>query len=539
MFNRRDFLKSASTAGGLWLINTSCSTVTQNHPPARYFGVHPFVENHPEAVFIIRTKVDRKTNTQALKEAALQFIHTVLVPKAEGKGSIPLTHKIAIKPNFTCSSANNKKFPLEYGLGINTDPNFLEGIIEGMKELGLSGNQFYLKEVNCPQDFESRGFYTIAERTGAELKDQNAEIGKISSDEINWVDVPDGWIHKKIPYLWPINTRDCWLLNIAKFKSHSMGVTLCCKNHQGSVARHYQQFCGNIGALAKVDQKHLVENYREKCKTNYERHVAQGIPRWDKPGESDNAMRMDIWATRTLDNLSASPTGLFVVEGIYGRDGDAFLDGPNKGLINDHEARDYMTNIIIFGKDPFRVDIVGHWLGGHEPGNFGLFHLALERGMSTVLNPMDIPVYLWKDGKAALTPLTDFERTPLKCDYLQRNYNGQNEPLYHLVNEPFDYSSVHIQRSEHPARPKMNVLSSLRPYSVANGLSIEYALPQDGYARMEIVDSSFRKYEVLVDGYQRKGFHMAVLNSLCRAPGTYYCRYRYKDFDTVQKIVLM
>ena len=87
MFNRRDFLKSASAAGGLWLINTSCSTVTRNQPPARYFGVHPFVENHPEAVFIIRTKVDRKTNTQALKEAALQFIHTVLVPKAEGAGS--------------------------------------------------------------------------------------------------------------------------------------------------------------------------------------------------------------------------------------------------------------------------------------------------------------------------------------------------------------------------------------------------------------------------------------------------------------------
>ena len=31
--------------------------------------------------------------------------------------------------------------------------------------------------------------------------------------------------------------------------------------------------------------------------------------------------------------------------------------------------------------------------------------------------------------------LTDFERTPLKTYYLQR----QGEPEYHLVNEPFDY----------------------------------------------------------------------------------------------------
>ncbi len=538
MITRRNFLKSASAAGGLGLINSSCSTVIRNQTSPGYFGVHPFVENHPEAVFIMRTNVDVKTNAQALKETGLHFGRTVLVPKTKGEGSIPLTHKIAIKPNFTCSSTNNKKFPLECGLGINTDPHFLEGTIEGMKELGLSGSQFYIKEVNCPKDFEPRGYYAMAERTGAELKDQNAEIGKISSDEINWVDVPDGWLHKKIPYLWPINTRDCWLLNIAKFKAHSMGLTLCCKNHQGSVARHYQQFCGNIGALKKINQKHLAKNYQDKCKANYERHVAWGIPRWDKPGDFDNALRMDIWVTRTLDNLSASPTGLFVVEGVYGRDGDAFLDGPNKGSINDHEAWDYMTNIIIFGKDPFRVDIVGNWLGGHEPGNFGLFHLAIERGMSTVLNPMDIPVYLWEDGKAGLTPLTDFERTPLKCDYLQRNYNSQNELLYHLVNEPFDYSSVKIQRSDLLRHPEMKVFSSLRSNSVTTGLPIEYAIPQDGYACLEILDPLFRRSEVLVDNFHRKGYHMAIWYPHFHTPGTYYCRFRFADFTDIQKFLL-
>ena len=34
--------------------------------------------------------------------------------------------------------------------------------------------------------------------------------------------------------------------------------------------------------------------------------------------------------------------------------------------------------------------------------------------------------------------LTDFERTPLKTYYLQ----ADGEPLYHLVNEPFDYSKI-------------------------------------------------------------------------------------------------
>ncbi|HUT62543.1 MAG TPA: hypothetical protein VMZ04_01170 [Anaerolineae bacterium] len=52
-----------------------------------------------------------------------------------------------------------------------------------------------------------------------------------------------------------------------------------------------------------------------------------------------------------------------------------------------------MTNIIIFEKNRFNVDIIGHWLAEHEPGNFGLFILAIERGYISKLNLYDIPVY--------------------------------------------------------------------------------------------------------------------------------------------------
>ncbi len=31
---------------------------------------------------------------------------------------------------------------------------------------------------------------------------------------------------------------------------------------------------------------------------------------------------MELWAHRTIDNHAASPMGLHIVEGIYGRDGD-------------------------------------------------------------------------------------------------------------------------------------------------------------------------------------------------------------------------
>ncbi|MBN1292181.1 MAG: hypothetical protein JXB48_10110, partial [Candidatus Latescibacteria bacterium] len=101
---------------------------------------------------------------------------------------------------------------------------------------------------------------------------------------------------------------------------------------------------------------------------------------------------------------------------------------------------DKMCNVVIFGLDPFRVDIIAHWLAGHEPGNFGLFHIAIERGLSNVLDPHDIPVYEWKDGKATLSNLDDFNRTPLLTYYLARDYGRGHEPRYHLVDEEFDYT---------------------------------------------------------------------------------------------------
>ena len=98
--------------------------------------------------------------------------------------------------------------------------------------------------------------------------------------------------------------------------------------------------------------------------------------------------------------------------------------------------------MLIFGRDPFRVDIIGTWLAGHEPGNFGLFHIARERGLTTVVNPWEIPVYLWNRYSPQPLYLRDMKRTPLVTPYLRRDYNGQNEAEYHLVDEPLDYRSI-------------------------------------------------------------------------------------------------
>jgi hypothetical protein len=246
---------------------------------------------------------------------------------------------------------------------------------------------------------------------------------------------------------------------------------------------------------------------------------------------------MELWAHRTIDNHAASPMGLHIIEGIYGRDGD-FNNGPNPfGNENNYDGRawDYMTNIVIFGKSPYLVDIVGHWLGGHEPGNFGLFHIAMERGKLGVMNPMHIPVYEWQDGIAVRRPLTSFTRTPLRSFYLQQR---TKEPLWHLCNEPFDYSRVSEKKLRIPANPTTRVLNQHYPNANNPRLAIEFSVPERGWALVEILDPNGNNLEVISNAICEAGYHMAAWNTAKYASGSFRYRLRYNGYCEVHDFVL-
>ncbi|MFC1508238.1 DUF362 domain-containing protein [Candidatus Omnitrophota bacterium] len=533
MVTRRNFIKTASTVTGYGLAGTLPAIASRGKKTTDFFGVHEFIENHPEAVFIMRTHVDKKTNHDALKHAGNTFAQSVLVPKEDG---VPVSSIINIIPNLTNIQKDNPKGDMVYRMGIVTDPWFVEGVIEHCKELGSSPGKIHLTETWHLGNWEPIGYTSMAQRAGVHMNEtREIKVHDLREDQVQWIDTPKGTWFRKIPYIWPVNAPGSWLLNIAKFKAHGMGLTLCCKNLQGTICHDYQLFCSE----PKGKKEHFNPRREADIDESYQRHVADGIPRWDKP---KSGMKMENWAWRTLDNLSVTPTGLHIVEGVYGRDGDAFLNGPNPPGNDDNnkgEAWDYMTNIILFGKDPFRVDIIGHWLGGHEPGNFGLFHLAAELGMSTVLNPAEIPVYEWKDGKAELTSLDSFERILLKTPYLGRDYNGQNEPYYHIVDEPFDYSSVPMQKTHLPSRPDIKVLNHRRLYAGISDIIFEYSVPDDSYARVEILGPSRRYCTVLNDCFHRRGYHMTRWNVSGVKTGEYVYRMRWKDFDRAGNLVLL
>ena len=558
MYNRRDFLKSSSLlCSSLGFINPA-SIFAVESKPSGYFGVHPFVERHPEAVFILRTHVDYKTNSEACKRVGIDFGRSVFVPM--DTTGVPVTHNIAAKPNLTAHDAVDKKrgFTLEDTMGIATDVFFVEGLFESLKELGVAGTRMHTRDANGASVIEPRGYVAMGQRVGATVAAAKNTIA--TPDDANdaeafvWREVPGGVVNTQVRYLWPFNAPDSWNLNVAKFKAHEMGLTLASKNWQGSHASPFQQYCGNwpdihsIQKLEKlIDRECIQPQVHEVVGANFKRHIGT-IPRWDTPdfpqnGSDDNAQYyynavcMELWAHRTIDNHAASPMGLHIIEGIYGRDGD-FNWGPNPfGNENNYHGRawDYMTNVVIFGKSPYLVDIVGHWLGGHEPGNFGLFHIAMERGKLDVMNPMHIPVYEWQDGVAVRRPLTSFTRTPLRTFYLQQR---GKEPLWHLCNEPFDYTKVSEKKLRIPAKPTTRVLNQHYPNAHNPQLGIEFSVPERGWVLVEILNQSGDNLEVISNAICDAGYHMAAWNTAKYASGSYKFRLRYQDYNEVHDLVL-
>ena len=550
MTTRRSFLKMMAAAGAGAAVSPIRALASRQQSSAAYFGVHQFIDSHPEAVFIMRTNVDQRFNSEAKKQAGLAFGRSVFVPLESG--GIPITTVIPVKPNIKTGSPSYH--PMDEIFTHVTDPFFVEGMFEGMKELGIAGSQFHMREVTWNYNFAPYGYVDMANRVGADLRvDLEPALSSLQEGrDYNWVTVPNGIFYNRIPYLEPINTPDTWQLNISKLKAHGMGLTLCCKNPQGSIPHNYQELCAKWNATMSINQSDRNAGAYDVIKKSWERHRDGGVPRWDKPGSNFNSgLGMETWATRTLDNLSASNYGLHIIEGIVGRDGEGNEDyGPNpqdqnhvfdvNGVTSTGKAWDYMTNVIIFGKDIFRVDIIGHWLGGHEPGNMGLFHCAIDRGMSTVLNPHKIPIYIWDNGTATLTPLEQFTQTPLLTYYLRRNYNGQTEKTYHLCNEPFDYSKFATGVDEQAVeKPDAFVLRQNRPNPFNPMTGIEYVLPRGGHVRLEVFSANGQLVNVLVDDWRAKGAHMAVWNAYGKASGTYFYRFRCGDFTRTGKMVLL
>jgi hypothetical protein len=244
---------------------------------------------------------------------------------------------------------------------------------------------------------------------------------------------------------------------------------------------------------------------------------------------------METHTSRCLDNNSILHPLINIIEGVYGREGP-FVTGPDENGDAKGYGTDLMTNIVLFGKNARHVDNVGTYLAGHEPGNFGLFHIAVERGLSKYLNPRDIPIYEWNmNGSATLTTLNAFPRTPIRTLYLQK----AGESSYHMVNEPFSYAGVTAVEVQKHGSPDAFVIHQNFPNPFNPSTSIQYFIPKSGNVRLEIFNIRGELLDVLVDSYLLAGDHVRVWDSTRRSSGTYFYRLLFEGFSQTKSMILI
>ena len=278
---RRDFIRVSSAAGVMGLISPAYGTGSvRGMMDDQGFDLHPFIKEHPEAVFINLTSASAPNDRQAIHDAAFKLAVEIMVRITGGKG-FPLSTRITCKPNWTCTGRIDPKNP-DSQLGIATDLNFIEGFLKSVKNLGPE--KFYLRECACPHQWVPAGYTAMAERNGFDLRDLSSkDFWDLPEGDIIFRKV-DGVIFKEVGFMAPMTAEDTFLINIAKLKSHQMGITGAIKNLQGMTGRKFHQFCGGHYDIFKTyDQRYhqfFQPDYMDRITELQQKHEEQGIPRW-------------------------------------------------------------------------------------------------------------------------------------------------------------------------------------------------------------------------------------------------------------------
>jgi hypothetical protein len=110
------------------------------------------------------------------------------------------------------------------------------------------------------------------------------------------------------------------------------------------------------------------------------------------------------------------------------------------------------------------------------------------------------------------------------------------EPLWHLCNEPFDYTKVSEKKLSIPAKPTTRVLNQHYPNAKQSAIGHRVQRPERGWALVEILDQSGNNLEVISNAICEAGYHMAAWNTAKYASGSYKYRLRYNGYNEVHDL---
>src|SRR5215467_3435722 len=97
--SRRKFLQAGtgSALAGATAAISGHLKATPARLPQAYFGVHPFIEANPKAIFIRRTHVPHKMDEASKLREGVTLAREIFVPL--DRPGVPITHRIILKPN--------------------------------------------------------------------------------------------------------------------------------------------------------------------------------------------------------------------------------------------------------------------------------------------------------------------------------------------------------------------------------------------------------------------------------------------------------
>jgi uncharacterized protein (DUF362 family) len=297
----------------------------------------------------------------------------------------PLKKRVAIKPNITV--------PAERDSGIVTHPDFVAGIIDYFREVGISVEDIVIAEGGgsgppphgMDRHFSQSGYTAMA-------RSRRVRLVNINGDERVSVQLPQGEILKEIGIAKTVKDDDTLFINVPKYKTHNLAVTtLSMKNL--------------MGTITPCQDRHLCGISRQYADHAHE-ITSNGI-----------TLREEHLCRKLCDLSLASKPDLNVIEGIVGRDGTAF-----------HHGKNIQTNLVIAGKNVVSVDAVGSYLMGFDPTGIGYLKIAAQRGLG-VIDIEKIEIYEACDGR--LNPCSDIARfmSQIPFEVLGGDRMARNIPL--------------------------------------------------------------------------------------------------------------
>ncbi|MFC1551781.1 DUF362 domain-containing protein [Candidatus Latescibacterota bacterium] len=385
--------------------------------------IRPEILNNPRAVFIIETNVAVPRDERGFFSGAapeLEMIGKELVNElftgGNKKGGSTL-----VKPNFT-TVPDSVLSPV---VGINTSPDFVAGFVEGLREIGNS-NVIVSDRGTDVVNHRKTGIYDVFDKHGINLIEANYKrFSHYNKKDLNWHNVPDPVVWKRIPTYRPIGDKDNFFINLAKLKSHNLGLTtLAIKNLQGAVPTGYGHYCNTWSGMPILAERSYNINFKrdfvKDCQQNVEaaflKHRAAGFKHWDhenfypeyekrggwdafkkirkdpkKVNEFmngiDHVMWDEQWCQRAIDSAEAIKPAINIIEGAIGRDGSGFDTGT-----------DELCNVILASISQLEIDAVGTYIMGHDPTELPYTRIAKERGMGE--NDLSkIEIYRIKNGE--------------------------------------------------------------------------------------------------------------------------------------------